>query len=194
MLQKWSNNFHKNCRNTFWSLTNCPLSFVTFDYTRKKGQNFFFTGKNAFFSKLCVFQQLLRCYRSHVITSTVIVGIPSGPLQNVPWGLSHSIIREKDAKSFFSLESLPFFSKICFPQPLRFFKIWSYYFRSETQITSWTLTKCCLRFVILDNSIIGEKKAKIFFSLERLPFFKNLCFQKTSWVLQKWSFDFQSNI
>ena len=175
MLQKWSNNFHKNCRKTFWSLTNCHLSFVTFDYTRKKGQNFFSLERLPFFSKLCVSQQLLRCYRSDVITSTVIVGISFGPLQNVPWGLSHSIIPKKNAKIFFSLESLPFFSKNCFPQPLRFFKIWSYYFRSETQITSWTLTKCCLRFVILDNSIIGEKEAKIFFSLEKLPFFSKFC-------------------
>ena len=179
MLQKWSNNFHKSFRNNFWSLTNSPLKFVTFDYTRKKGQNFFFTGKIAFFfSKLCVFQQLLRCYRSDVITSTVIVGTRFEPLQNVPWGLSHSIIREKRPKSFFSLESLPFFSKICFQEPLWFFKIWSYYFHSETQNTSWTLTKCSLGFVILDNSIIGEKKAKIFFSLEWLPFSQEFMFPK----------------
>ena len=114
MLHKWSNNIHKNCRNTFWSLTNCPLSFVTFDYTRKKGQNFFSLERLPFFSKLCVFQQLLRCYRSDVITSTVIFGIPFGPLQNVPWGLSHSIIREKRPKSFFHWKVCFFFQKFVF--------------------------------------------------------------------------------
>ena len=141
---------------------------------RKKAKIFFSLERLPFFSKLCVFKQLLRCYRSDVTTSTVIVGIPFGPLQNVPWGLSHSIIRERP-KSFFHWKVCLFFSKNCFQQPLRFFKIWSYYFRSETQITSWTLTKCSLRFVILDNSIIGEKEAKIFFSLERLPFYSKFC-------------------
>ena len=174
MLRKWSTNLHKNCRNTFWTLTNCPLSFVTFDYTRKKGQNFFFTGKNAFFSKLCVFQQLLRCYRSHVITSTVIVGIPFGPLQNVPWGLSPRLYEKKCQKLFF-IGKFAFFFKNLFSTTFRVFKIWSYYFRSETQITSWTLTKCSLRFVILDNSIIWEKKAKIFFFTRKVAFFSKLC-------------------
>ena len=122
MLQKWSNNFHKNCRNTFWSLTNCPLSFVTFDYTRKKGQNFFFTGKIALFSKLCVFQQLLRCYRSDVITSTVLVQITFGPLKNVPGGLSHSIIRQKGPKSFFHWKVCLFFQKLVFNNLLDFLK------------------------------------------------------------------------
>ena len=114
-------------------------------------------------------------------------------LKKCPWRFVTLDYTTKRAKIFFSLESLPFFSKTCFQQPLRFFKIWSFYFHSETQIFSWTLTKCFLRFVILENSIMGEKKGQnLFFSLERLPFLKNLCFQKTSWVLQKWSFDFHS--
>ena len=142
----------------------------------KKAKTFFSLERLPFSSKLCVFQLLLRCYRSDVITSTVIVGISFGPLQNVPWGLSHSIIREKNGKIFFWLESLPFFSKICFQQPLRFLKIWPYYFPSETQITSWTLTRCSLRFVILDNSIIWEKRPKSFFHWKDCLFFQNFVF------------------
>ena len=87
----------------------------------------------------------------------------------------HTRLYEKGQNLFFTGKFAFFFSKNCFQQPLRFFKIWSYYFRSETQITSWILKKCCLRFVILDNSIIGEKEAKIFFSLEKLPFFSKFC-------------------
>ena len=181
MLQKWSNNFHKNCWNTFWTLINFPLRFVTLDYTRKRPKSFLHWKDCLFFSKLYVFQQLLRCYRSDLITSTKIVGIPFWTLTKCPLRFVTLDYTRKNAKIFFSLESLPFFSKICFQQPLRFFKIWSYYFRSETQITSWTLTKCSLRFVILDNSIIGEKKGQnLFFTGKIAFFFKTLCFPTTS--------------
>ena len=114
MLQKWPKNLHKNCRNTFWTLTNCP------------------------------------------------------------WVLSHSIIREKGQNLFFT-GNFAFFFKNLFSTTFRVFKIWSYYFRSETQITSWTLTKCSLRLVILDNSIIWEKNAKIFFFTRKVAFFSKLC-------------------
>ena len=114
MLQKWPKNLHKNCRNTFWTLTNCPR-VLSHSIIREKGQNLFFTGNFAFFFK--------------------------------------------------NLFSTTF----------RVFKIWSYYFRSETQITSWTLTKCSLRLVILDNSIIWEKRAKIFFFTRKVAFFSKLC-------------------
>ena len=147
MLQKWSNNFHKNCRNTFWSLTNCLLSSVTFDYTRKKGQNFFFTGKIAFFSKLCVFQQLLRCYRSNVIASTVLVRIPFGPLKNVLGGLSHSIIREKGPKSFFHWKVCLFFQKFVFNNLLDFLK-----FDLNTSAVKFNLPRGLLESVHWDLS------------------------------------------
>ena len=79
---------------------------------QKIGQNLFFTGKFAFsFKKLC-FQQLLMCYRINPVTSTVIVKIPCGPSYIVPWGMSHSRMREKKGQKLFSLESLPFFSKV----------------------------------------------------------------------------------
>ena len=70
------------------------------DYMRKKDQNLFFTRKIAFSSKFCVFKQPPRCYRIDLISSTVIVGLPFGPLPIVFWGLSHSIIREKTGQTF----------------------------------------------------------------------------------------------
>ena len=144
----------------------------------KKAKIFSSLERLPFFSKLYVFQQLLRCYRSDLITSTKIVGIPFWTLTKCPLRFVTLDYTRKNAKIFFSLESLPFFSKICFQQPLRFFKIWSYYFRSETQITSWTLTKCSLRFVILDNSIIGEKKGQNLFFTRKVAFFSRIYVSK----------------
>ena len=176
MLQKWCNNFHSNCRNTFWSLTNCPLSFVTFDYTKKSPKTFLHWKDCLFLSKVCVFQQPLRCYRSDLITSTVFVGLPFGPLQFVPWGLSHSIIRERKGQNNFLLERL-LFSKICvFQQLLRCY-------RSDL-ITSTVIVGIPfghLQNVLwgLSHSIIREKMPKSFFHWKVCLFFKNL-FSTTS--------------
>ena len=82
-----------------------------FDNTRKKVHNFFFNGKFAFFSEICV--QHLRCYRNDLITSTVEIKTPYGPLEVVAWGLLYSIIREKLVNNLFSPEWLPFFLEIC---------------------------------------------------------------------------------
>ena len=178
MLQKWSKNLHKNCRNTFWTLTNCPVRFVTLDYSREKGQNFFFTGKIAFFFKTLCFPTTSWCYRSDVITSTVIVRILFGPLQNVPWGLSHSIIREKGPKSFFHCKVCLFFQKFVFNNLLDFLN-----FDLNTSAVKLNLPRGLLQSVHWDLSfsitrLYEKKKVKIFFSLERLPFFQEFMFPK----------------
>ena len=174
MIQKWSNNFHSNCRNTFWTLTNCPLSFVTFDYTRKKRPELFFHWKDCLFlSKVCVFQQPLRCYRSEQITSTVVVRIPFGPLQIFPWGLSDSIIREKQGQNNFFLERLPFFSKLyVFQQLLRCYRSDLItctknvgIFFGPLQTVPW----------VLSPSIIREKSQNLFFT-RKIAFFQKFVF------------------
>ena len=50
----------------------------------KIGQKLFLTGKIAFLSKNLCFQQPLTCYKSDLVTSTVIVKIPCGPYINRP--------------------------------------------------------------------------------------------------------------
>ena len=44
-------------------------------YYEKKTKNNFFTGKTVFFFESLYFQNLLRCYKNDLITSTAIVGI-----------------------------------------------------------------------------------------------------------------------
>ena len=62
-----------------------PLWIVTWGLSHsikreKLGQNLFFTGKVAFFFKKLCFQQPRRCYRNDLVTATVIVKKPCGPL------------------------------------------------------------------------------------------------------------------
>ena len=67
----------------------------------------------------------------------------------------------------------------------------SYKLYSKCQMTSWTLIKCFLRFVILSNT---RWKKLNFFSLECLPFFliffffQNILFSTTYQVFENWPF------
>ena len=113
---------HKNCQNTLWTLVKCCSPIISCSKIgEKKGQNVFFIRKFPFYLENFIFHQPLRSWRIDLITSTVFVGKPLGPLQFVPWGLLHSMLREeKTPKYLYSLESLPFFFKsLWFQQPLR---------------------------------------------------------------------------
>ena len=90
------------------------LSYSITRLYEKKAKIFFSLERLPFFSKIYVSKKPLRCYRSDIITSTVIVRIPSVPLQTVPWGLSHSIIQKKTDQNTFLLERLLFFQKFVF--------------------------------------------------------------------------------
>ena len=52
--------YQSNCQNIFLALINRFLRFVTLDNLRKYGANTFVHWKSAFFSKFCVFSNLLR--------------------------------------------------------------------------------------------------------------------------------------
>ena len=89
----------------------------------KIGQKLFFTGKSAFFFQIFfVFKHPLRCYRNDLVTSTVVVKLPFGPLKTVLRGLSYSIMREKRRQNLFFARKSLFFENICFQQPLRCYR------------------------------------------------------------------------
>ena len=53
--KKCSYRFRSNCQNTFWTLTNCPLGFVTLDNTRTNRPLYFFHWKGCLFFQKYVF-------------------------------------------------------------------------------------------------------------------------------------------
>ena len=176
MLQNNSFNLHSICQNTMWTLINCPLRSIALDILGENRPKPFPHWKVClFFEKFC-FQQLLWCYRIIPVTSTVVVKIPCGPSEIVPWGLSHSIIREKIEQKLFSLESLPFFKKLCFQQPRRCNRIIPLTSKIFVDIASgyskfgpWGLS----------HSRKREKTGqKLFFTGKFAFSFKNLCFQQ----------------
>ena len=82
------------------------------------GENIFFTGKIAFFFKNSCFQQPLGSWRNDVLTSTLIVTLPCGPLQVVSGSLSCTKIREEVGQNLFTGKIAFFFKNLCFQQPL----------------------------------------------------------------------------
>ena len=120
VLQKWSCIFHTKCQNTLWTLVNCPLRFATLDNARKKTPKSFIYWKFCVFFKIFCFQQPLRCYRNGLVTSTVFVKKIRRPFWIVPWGLSHSILREKIGQKLFLAGKIAlFFKNLSLQQPLR---------------------------------------------------------------------------
>ena len=117
----------------------CSLRFIILDNFRKTVHFSSLKKKPFFFKNLC-FQQYSNCYRNDLIISTITVKIPFGPSQNIPWGLSHSKIREKKAKSFVS-GKIAFFWKVWFSTFLGP-KNWSLSgLHNTSQITFWNLIK-----------------------------------------------------
>ena len=145
-----------------------------FDKTRKNTPHYFLSWKYCLFSQKMCFQQPLRCYRSGIITSIVIVRVPVAPLQIVPWGFAHSILRKKKAKGFCHLED-SLFLKCLFLTISCVLKKKTYSLHNRWQKTFSTPINCSLTFIMCDTT---RKSRPIFCSLERLPLFKNLCFQQ----------------
>ena len=172
MLQKWCNNFHSNCWNFFWTLSKCPLRFVTLDYTKKKAKIFFSVEILPFFSKIC-FQQPLEFLKFDLITSAVKLKLPRGLLQSVLWDLSYSITRfyeKKRPKSFFHWKDCLFFSKLCvFKQPLRCYKIDLISSRVNVGLPFGPLP---IVFWGLSHSIIREKTGQLFVTGQKAFFEK----------------------
>ena len=133
------------------------------------------------FLKNFCFQQLLRSWKNVPISSTVTDGIACGSLYIAPRCLWHSMIRRKMGQKVCHREN-SFFLKCLFLTISQVPKKWSCHLQNICQKTSRTPTKFSLTFVMLDKTKEG---AKIFSSLERLPFFQIFVFSTISQILEK---------
>ena len=82
---------------------------------------------------------------------------------------------KKQAKVFSSLERLPCFWQLCVFNNLLDPKKRRFIFQSKCQNSLWTLIKCSLMFVTLDDT---RKKGQKLFHRENCSFFKNVCFYR----------------
>ena len=97
---KWSYLLDKKFEKTLWTVIICSLTFFMLEITRKFRPKTFLHWKGCPFFKTLCFQQFLTSQKNAVLFSSVNVTKACGPFQSFPWLLSHSVIREKWAKSF----------------------------------------------------------------------------------------------
>ena len=63
----------KNFIKLFWTLSNCSLTSVLPDKTRKTNPKFSSVGEIATFSESLCFQRPLRCHRNSLIACTIVI-------------------------------------------------------------------------------------------------------------------------
>ena len=152
-----------------WILIVCSLPLVTFDNARKNGPKSFHHWKKCLFLKNCVCSYISgpKKWSCHFHSNS----------QNTFWTLIYCPLKfvtnenkRKIGQNFSFTEKIDFFFKIlCFQQPLRW---------CRTDIVSSTLIVKIhfgpkqFFFWGLSQPIIGQKLAKTFPSLKRLPFFQ----------------------
>ena len=143
-----------------WTLILCPWGLSNSITREKVGQNFFFIGKFAFFSKKCVFNNLL----GHIETNSYFAQNLLTFCTFIRCLLTFVVF---DATRKYGPQYF-FHWKVClFPRIFVFNNLlgvarkkWSYNFHSYFQITFWTLKKRPMRFVTLDNR--RKKRPKLF--------------------------------
>ena len=80
VLKKWSYYFNIICQVTLWTPIRCSPTLVMFCNTRRNRQKSFLHWNGCLFFKNLCFQQPLGSWRNGLITSTLIVKSPCGPL------------------------------------------------------------------------------------------------------------------
>ena len=155
------------------------------------GHNLFFTGDIALFFKNLCFQQPLGSWRNGLITSTLIVKLPCGtPIScSLTFVLFYNTRRNR-RKSFLHWNVCLFLQKFMFSATSWVMKKWSYNFNINCQVTLWTLIGCCRKFVMYYNTRRSRPK---FFHWKLCLFLQKFMFSATSWVMKKWSYNFNIN-
>ena len=166
---------HNKCRNALLTVLDCFLRSALLCSFWKNRPKKFFTGKIAFsFFKICVFNKV-----SGVTEIPLNFHIKCQhtfwPLQNVPWGWSHSIIPGKVGQNLLSPWKHLFFDMFVSVDLLGP-KKWSYQLHNFCQKNLCALISCCLTFVKFDKT--RQNRPKNFFSGKIAFSFKSLFFQQ----------------
>ena len=84
-----------------------------------------------------------------------------------------------------------FFQKFMFSATSWFLKKWYFNFNINCQVTLSTLISCFRTFVMFYNTRISRRKS--FLHWKYCLFLQKFMFSATSWVLKKWSYNFNIN-
>ena len=99
--------------------------------------------------------------------------------------------RRKRRKSFLHWKGCLFLQKFMFSATSWVLKKWSFNFNFNCQVTLWTLISCFRTFVMFYNTRRNRRES--FLHWKGCLFLQKFMFSATSWVLKKWSFNFNFN-
>ena len=181
VLKKWSFNCNLNV-NTLWTLIGCFRKFVCTIIREELGQNFF-TGKIALFFMFSATSWVMTKWSYNFLKK-----LPCGTPIIVPWRLCCFKIREEiGEKLFFTGKFSSFFKSLCFQQPLGSWRN-SFNFNINCQVTLWNPYKLFPDVFLFYNTRRSRRKS--FLHWKVCIFLQKFMFSATSWVLKKWSFNF----
>ena len=178
VLEKWSYNFHSLCQNIIQTLINRHLRFFTLDIARKNWPKSFIHWKDCPF-----FQSILFSTTSQVLDKWSYDF--RSLCQNTIWTLINRALRfltldnarKNRPKSFRRNDSL-YSQKYLISTTSYILRKWSYNLHSLCQNTLWTVIKCPLMSVTLDNA--RKSRPKPFIQWKDWLFFKTFLFSTFS--------------
>ena len=190
--KKWSYNFNINCQVTLWNLISCSLMFVRFCNTRRNRRKSFLHWKDCLFLQKFMFSANSRVLKKwsfkfnincHFILWTRISCFRKFVM--------FYNMRRNCPKSFLHGKGCLFLQKFMFSATSWFLKKWSFNFNINCQVTLSTLISCFRTFVMSYNT--RRKRRKSFLHRKYCLILQSFMFSATSWVLKKWSYNFNIN-
>ena len=190
--KKWSYNFNINCQATLCTLLSCSLTLVMFYNTRGNRRKSFLHWKHCVFLQKFMFSAtswVLKkwSFNFNINCQVTLWNLISCSLMFVRFCNTRRIRR----KSFLHWKGCNFLQKFMFSATSWFLKKWSLNFNINCQVTLSTLISCFRTFVMFYNT--RRKRRKSFLHRKYFLILQSFMFSETSWVLKKWSYNFNIN-
>ena len=197
VLKKWSFNFNNHPRFfwrkvTLWTLVSCFRTFVMFYYTRRNRRKSFLLWKDCLFLQKFMFSAT-SCvmnkwsYNFNINCQVTFYNLIKCSLTFVMFYNT----RRNRRKSFLHWKCCLFLQKIMFSATSWVLKKWSFNFNINCHVTLWTLISCFLTFVMFKNTRRNRRKSLLHWN--GCLILQKFMFSATSWVLKKWSYNFNIN-
>ena len=191
VLKKWSFKFNIDCHFILWTRISCFRKFVMFCNTR-------WSRPKSFHLKDCLFLQKfifsatswvmkIFSYNFNINCQVTLWNLISCSLTFVMF----YNMRRNRRKSFLHGKGCLFLQKFMFSATSWFLKKWSFNFNINCQVTLSTLISCFRTFVMFYNT--RRKRRKSFLHRKYFLILQSFMFSETSWVLKKWSYNFNIN-
>ena len=191
VLKKGSLNFNIHCQVKFWNLTSCFRTFVIIYNTRGNKRKSFLHWKYCLILQKFMFSAtswVLKkwSYNFNINCQVTLRNLISCSLTFVMFYNT----RRNRRKYFLHWKGCLFLQKFMFSATSWVLKKWSFNFNIKCLVTLWTLIGCFRKFVLYYNTRRTRPK---FFHWKDCLFLQKFMFSATSWVMKKWSYNFNVN-